>query len=71
MLWHVADAMNGDKKIGFEILKGSDWNGSIQLSDGDAMDRLNRYLDEPSKPKREPVGSTADTERANQRDSSG
>ena len=65
MLWHVADAMNGDKKIGFEILKGSDWNGSIQLSDGDAMDRLNRYLDEPSKPKREPVGSTEDTERAN------
>jgi hypothetical protein len=54
-LWKLADASAGGRKIGKELLLGTNWFGTISLSDAKCMYRLKTYLSsadakgEPSK----------------------
>jgi GNAT superfamily N-acetyltransferase len=42
--WLISDSLYNGKKIGKELLLGSDWHGVLDLKDKETRDRLKRYL---------------------------
>ncbi len=42
--WHVADTVNGDKRIGKQLMLKTDWEAKLSLHDPVAVQRLKSYI---------------------------